>query len=136
MKLPIIIIALMAGMAVPKFSKAQAFFTPGVTAFTPQINVVSTGVVQDVQATVTADRKYVTMTMRPQQSQLLNLFQFSFNGPNIAGGLGFVGGVSFVPGGTVVTGTFDSINPPVELAPGNGEQILAQRGMTPILLKN
>jgi general secretion pathway protein D len=47
-------------------------------AFQPTVDVVSSGVVLDVQATVSADRKYVTMTLRPQLAQLLNLFTFNF----------------------------------------------------------
>jgi general secretion pathway protein D len=50
----------------------------GVVAFQPTIDVVDSGVLLDVQATVSADRKYVTLTLRPQLSQLLNLFEFSF----------------------------------------------------------
>ena len=43
----------------------------------------------DVQATVSADRKYVTMTLRPQLAQLLNLFVFNFQaaGSTTAGGI-------------------------------------------------
>lgn len=68
-------------------ARAQAFFYPGATAFTPQISIVNTGVILDVQATVSADRKYVTMTMRPQQSTLLDLRAFTFqNGQNPANG--------------------------------------------------
>ena len=43
----------------------------GTSAFTPTISIVQTGVLLDVQATVSADRKYVTLTLRPQQSNLL-----------------------------------------------------------------
>ena len=54
------------------------FFFRGATAFTPEISVVSTGVLSDVQATVSADQKYVTLNMRPQNSTLLSLRSFNF----------------------------------------------------------
>ncbi len=54
------------------------FFFPGASAFTPEISVVSTGALSDVQATVSADQKYVTLNMRPQNSTLLALRSFNF----------------------------------------------------------
>src|SRR3954469_2812724 len=55
------------------------FFNPGgVAAFTPEIDVVNSGVIQDVQAVVSADRKYVTMNMRPSASHLIALRDFTF----------------------------------------------------------
>ncbi|HSI36388.1 MAG TPA: hypothetical protein VK986_22580, partial [Tepidisphaeraceae bacterium] len=50
------------------------------------------GVMLDVQATVSADRKYVTMTLRPQLAQLLNLFQFAFQSGSSAPAAGGGGG--------------------------------------------
>src|SRR3954452_5596571 len=65
------------------------FFNPGgVAAFTPEIDVVNSGVIQDVQAVVSADRKYVTMNMRPSSSHLIALRDFTFQN---GAGLGFVG---------------------------------------------
>lgn len=69
----------------------RPFFFGGATAFTPEISIVSTGVINDVQATVSADRKYVTLNMRPQNATLLALRSFTFQ-TGAAGG-GFVGGV-------------------------------------------
>src|SRR2546423_8460319 len=108
-----------------KGQTSPAFFTPGATAFSPEISVVSTGIVQDVQATVSYDRKYVTLTMRPQNSQLISLQNFAVNGPPP---LGFVGGVQF--SGT--TGALGTLNPAFALGPGRGTPLLLQRGMTPI----
>ena len=70
-------------------SQAQVpFFFPGQTAFEPEIGIVQSGAVQDVQAVVSADRKYVTLNMQVQNSQLLALRSFTFqNGP----ALGVVG---------------------------------------------
>src|SRR5436305_12787192 len=90
-----------------------AFFTPGATAFSPELSVVSTGIVQDVQATLSSDRKYVTLTMRPQNSQLIALQNFAVNGPPP---LGFVGGVSF----STTTGSLGSLNPAYALGTGRG----------------
>jgi hypothetical protein len=110
----------------------------GVSAFSPEISVVNSGVLQDVQATVSSDRRYVTLTMRPQNSQLLNLFEFQFQ----TGGVGFVGGVNFAGGGPrgaagapPPTGAFGAVNAPMALAPGKGAILLRQRGMTRVVTK-
>jgi type II secretory pathway component GspD/PulD (secretin) len=58
----------------------------GVVSFAPTIDVVESGVKLDVQATVSSDRKYVTLTLRPQLSELIGLFNFTFQvgaAPNI-----------------------------------------------------
>ncbi|MFT3788797.1 MAG: hypothetical protein QM770_21940 [Tepidisphaeraceae bacterium] len=49
----------------------------GAVGFDPTIDTVNSGVVLDVQATVSADRKYVTLTLRPQLSRLIALRQFA-----------------------------------------------------------
>jgi hypothetical protein len=58
------------------------FFSPNGTAFTPEIGVVNTGVLNDVRATVSADEKYVTLTMQPSNSTLLALREFTFQNGN------------------------------------------------------
>lgn len=68
-------------------ASAQNFFGGGGNAFDPEISIVNSGAILDAQATVSADRKYVTMTLRPQVSQLVALRDFTFQ---TAGG--FVGG--------------------------------------------
>jgi len=60
---------------------AQNFFGGNNTAFDPEISIVESGVNLDVQATVSHDRKYVTMTMRPQLATLIALREFVFQGP-------------------------------------------------------
>ncbi|HLL90008.1 MAG TPA: hypothetical protein VK324_11965, partial [Tepidisphaeraceae bacterium] len=50
----------------------------GSSSFRPTIDTIDSGVSLSVQATVSADRKYVTMTLQPQLSQLLNLFNYTF----------------------------------------------------------
>ena len=131
MKIRWIVLTALLTIALPKLAKAQAFFTPGATSFSPQIDVLSTGVKSDVQATVSADRKYVTLNMREQNSALLNLYQFTINPQAANGPAGFVGNVKFPQAGAVV-GAFGAVNAPVVLAAGNGEKILTQRGMTPV----
>ena len=74
--------AVAAGQRVPPF------FSPGVTAFEPEIGIVNTGVVEDAQVVVSADRKYVTINMQAADTKLLALKEFTFQqGPQ----LGFVG---------------------------------------------
>jgi type II secretory pathway component GspD/PulD (secretin) len=72
--------------------------------FEPEIDIVESGVLLDVQATVSADRKYVTMTLRPQLAQLLGIFNFAFqtSSTTIVGGTGNVVGGGSVPGNGIV----------------------------------
>ena len=70
----------------------------GTGIFDPEIDVVESGVLLDVSATVSADRKYVTLTLRPQLTTLIQLAEFTFQ-------VGAAGGVDnpFDPfGGTDV----------------------------------
>ena len=75
-------------------SNLDAIVGNNSSAFEPTVDVVSSGVVLDVQATVSADRKYVTLTLRPQLAQLLNLFTFNFQSATagVQAGTGGVGG--------------------------------------------
>ena len=77
-------------------AKAQAPFFGNAGIFDPEISVVNSGVVFDAQAVVSADRKYVTMTGRVSQAQLLSLQEFRFQtGTGVPGGQvggGAVGG--------------------------------------------
>jgi len=54
------------------------FFSAAATAFEPTVGVVQSGVVEDVQAVVSPDRKYVTLNMQPQNTNLLALRSFTF----------------------------------------------------------
>src|SRR4051794_15487612 len=79
----------------PSPARAAPFLGGGGAgqAFDPEIGIVESGAILDTTATVSADRKYVTLTMRPQLSQLLALREFIFqtsapgNPNNPAGGL-------------------------------------------------
>jgi hypothetical protein len=112
---------------------ARAQFS-GAALFEPEIGIVNSGAVLDAQATVSADRKYVTMTMRPSVSQLLALHTFQFQGfGNLPGGT--VGGVN-----PVVAGVVDVMPPrpnaPMRVGAGNGGAILLKRGITPLVIEN
>jgi hypothetical protein len=128
----LVFVALVLGLGCPRFCRAQVPFFGGAGAFSPEISVVNSGVLNDVQATVSADRKYVTLTMRPQSSQLLALHEFAISLPTP---VGFVGGVSFdIVGGAGDKGDFGTINPPIALGPpGRGAALFHQRGMTRIV---
>jgi hypothetical protein len=86
----VVIICLTA--AEPAAAQAPPFFGRGATIFDPEIGVVQSGILNDVQATVSADRRYVTMTMRATNAQLLALREFNFQVGNGGAGGGFVGG--------------------------------------------
>ena len=69
--------------------------------FDPTVSVVNSGVVLDVTATVSADRKYVTLTLRPELSTLLGLASFPVFGGATATG-------TTVSTGTTPTPSFDN----------------------------
>ncbi|MHC4063709.1 MAG: type II secretion system protein GspD [Planctomycetota bacterium] len=73
-------------------SELQPVVASGAAAQAPEIGVLSTGAVLDVRATVSADRRYVTMTLQPAVGRLLDIQNFLFTtGPNVgAGTSGFV----------------------------------------------
>src|SRR5688500_18717394 len=81
-----------AAVAVAAASPVSAapFFSGVGGLFDPEIDVVESGVLNDVQATVSHDRKYVTLNMRPSNSDLLSLRSFTFqsNQPPDAGDIG------------------------------------------------
>ena len=79
-------------------AQAPPFFNGGGGIFDPEIGVVQTGVLFDAQATVSADRKYVTLTTRFQNAELLALREFAFQtGAGAQGGQ--VGGPPQIQGG-------------------------------------
>jgi hypothetical protein len=118
----------------------QAFFGGGAIGFEPEISTVSSGVVVDVQPTVSNDMKYVTFSARAENSQLLALHQFAFTsgvgqqGPP----LGFVGTVSFAPllPANANLNANSNANPNSNITPDDVERraiaarsILARKGM-------
>ena len=87
--LPAVGVVAMLASAAHGQARGMGFFSPaGVAAFTPEVDVVSSGVINDVQAVVSSDRKYVTLNMRPSSTNLIALRNFTFQNGS---GLGFVG---------------------------------------------
>jgi hypothetical protein len=64
------------------------FFGGGIAAYDPEVSVIQSGALMDVRATVSADRKYVTLEMRNTNSNVRSLEPF----PVVAGPQGIVGG--------------------------------------------
>ena len=101
----LIVIATAAVWTHPGTASAQVppFYAASGTSFTPEIGVVNSGVINDVQAVVSADEKYVTLTMRPQNSALLSIQDFTFqNGGSILGFVGANGGAGGAAGNGAV----------------------------------
>ena len=89
--------------------------------FEPEIGIINSGVLLDTSATVSYDRRYVTLNVNLQQTQLLSLQSFNFQNGNI----------SILP---IVSVGKNGINGPVRLLPGQGIKLLSQRGITPIII--
>lgn len=97
---------MIAAVIAPAASPAAPFFNRGATAFDPEVSVVNSGIVHDVQATVSPDRKYVTLGVRAANSSLLALREFSFqNGVNPMGqvGIGPANGAGARAGQSILT---------------------------------
>jgi len=69
-------------------SDLQPIVGTGAVGFDPTVALVNTGAILDVQATVSSDRKYVTLTLRPQVAQLLSLVAFPVAQATAGGGTG------------------------------------------------
>jgi hypothetical protein len=110
-------------------------FGSGAVAFEPEIGVVNSGVLNDLQATVSPDQRYVTINAQPQQSRLLALREFSFERQTNLGAVG-IGALPRDAKGNrlplVQSGQYGTTNPPVLVGAGAG-LTLRQRGMTPLV---
>jgi hypothetical protein len=89
--------------AVPAAAQAPPFFGGGGGIFDPEIDVVESGILLDAQAVVSADRKYVTLTNRFQNTDLISIQEFAFQvgaggGPGGQLGGGQVGGAGAAEG--------------------------------------
>src|SRR4051812_9657392 len=101
---PVKLLSIVIPLAVVCPAPAQVFprvpfIGPGVVAFNPEISVINSGALLDAQPTVSSDRKYVTITMRPQLSTLIDLQSFTFQTA-----LGNVGGVGTPQAANTVLG--------------------------------
>ncbi len=56
---------------------------PDAFGFDPTISVVTTGAVLDVEGTISSDRRYVTMTLRPSVANLIALEDFLIGGAGV-----------------------------------------------------
>jgi len=115
-------------------ANAQSFFGGGVVAYDPEISTVSSGVVLDVQPTVSQDLKYVTITTQVQNSSLLALHNFQVASPIRSGpAQGFVGGVSFgvspLPAGRDGSAAISTSPDEIERRAIAARSVLNRRGM-------
>ncbi len=69
-------------------SQLNPVVATGAVAQAPQTATIDSGAVLDVAATVTADRRYVNMTLRPGLTRLLDLQTIPFSGGGAGGGFG------------------------------------------------
>jgi hypothetical protein len=128
--LPAVIVLLNFVSARPAAAQVP-FFGRGATIFDPEIGVVQSGIVNDVQATVSADRKYVTMTMRATNAQLLALREFAFQVGNGGAPAGFVGGAGAAGNGAAGNGAAPAPAGGAGAGGGDGRaSILDRPGMT------
>jgi general secretion pathway protein D len=65
-------------------SDLEPVVAQNAVAFNPDIDIVESGVLLDVQATVSSDRKYVTLTLQPQLQTLIDLLPFTFQSDTAA----------------------------------------------------
>lgn len=76
-------------------SQLNPVVATGAVAQAPQTGVIDSGAVLDVVATVSADKRYVTLTVRPGVTRLLDLQTIPFSGGGAGGGIG--GGGTALP---------------------------------------
>ena len=69
-------------------SQLNPVVATGAVAQAPVTGTIDSGAVLDVNATVTADKRYVTMTLRPGVTRLLALQTIPFSGGASGGGFG------------------------------------------------
>ena len=113
------------GLAAPlaQAQRVTPFISPAATGFDPEISVLNVGQIMDAQATVSHDRKYVTITSRASSSHLLALRQFDFQTASNRQALGFVGGAG--------AGAAVAVNNNTRVAvPSGAANPLDQPGMT------
>ena len=82
-------------------SDLEPVVAQNAVAFNPTIGLVQSGVLLDVQATVSSDRKYVTLTLRPQLATLIDLLPFTFQSAQTANNTtqNTGGGTTIITGG-------------------------------------
>jgi type II secretory pathway component GspD/PulD (secretin) len=58
---------------------------PDAIGFDPTLSVVQSGVVLDVEGTVSADRRYVTLTLRPSLAEVIDIEEFNISSISTTG---------------------------------------------------
>jgi hypothetical protein len=117
------VIVLLAGST----ALAVPFFYSGATIVEPQISTLLVGVQENIQrASVSPDRKYVTLDMNISNNAFLGIASFTYQ----QGGLGFVGSAPKAP---AATGTnTNSLTPSIARSPSQvapAVSILDKRGI-------
>lgn len=114
-------------------ASAQNFFGGGVVAYDPEISTVSSGVVMDVQPTVSYDKKYVTIGMQVQDSNLIALRNFQVAPPiGSVQAQGFVGNATpsgIATGVAVASGGPSNSPEEIDRRAVAARSILSRRGM-------
>jgi hypothetical protein len=108
--------ALLCGGVSASAQQVPPFFGGGVVAYDPEVAVIQSGALMDVRATVSADRKYVTLDMRNTNSNVRSLQPF----PVVTGPQGFVGGVQFPPTAQPATPPNAVLAQPAPATPARG----------------
>lgn len=129
MTLRILLPALAASLLWPVLAHAQPFFG-NATAYTPETATFTSGVTMNMQATVSADRKYVTITARPSLQTLLSMQTVTFGPQSNLLPPTFVGGQAPVAGGGAGGGANPARLTPAAQQSGLEGTILGRQGMT------
>jgi len=110
------------GEQLPYLQSVRIRVAQQIAAYEPIIGIARTGVSLDVQATVSADRRYVTLTVRPQVAELLNWETAQFVGGTLRmpqmGVKDLKTTVSIPDGGTLLLGGLRTVtSQDVEIGP-------------------
>ena len=71
----------------------------GAIGFRPNVQTISEGITLPATAVVSADRRYVRLSLSPQFSNLVDVFNFTFQGAGTPGGAGGPGAGGIAGGG-------------------------------------
>jgi hypothetical protein len=91
-----LITAILIILAVKVQAQSAGFFSGGTVGYDPEISILNVGTLLDARATVDVDRKYVTITARPQSSALIGMQTFTFVRSVNQGTVGSTAGASIL----------------------------------------
>jgi hypothetical protein len=118
-------LAFALGARIAHGQAAPPFFGGPVTAFDTEVSIVDSGALLDVEDVVSNDEKYVTLTVRADNSTVLALKQFQVQ--SVAAGSGFVGGVD--PTGKTNVKAAHSLPSEIDRADRNAVSVLNRHGV-------